>query len=395
MRDPAALDWRRAPSGLFRADAGGEVLEANDRFAELLGRPAGQLRGLRLDDLLAPPSRVVLEVSVRPKLRPHAPMDEIRLTFVSKSGQQVPMLLSIRVDANGTLEAACLPVPSLDAFHADIMRAKESAEAALKGDAAVRSLQEDFERQSVELDRKVRALEAAGQDLEQLGGALYHSLREPVRKISLLTDLLANGPGAEAETTRHMAVGIKGSVKNLASLLGLLQGYLSLIAPAERALEVDLRACASAAAERARGEHPDAGLVFRCGPLPAVEGARAQLEMLFFDLIDNAVRYRREGGAAPEVSLTGEVVQHNAFRPESGRYRYADFARLVFQDNSRGLKPTPSLFHIFSRPEPGHAGLGAGLARCRRIVDNHFGYIRLDDSDDAGARFVILLPLRQ
>jgi sigma-B regulation protein RsbU (phosphoserine phosphatase) len=394
MPDPAALDWRRAPSGLFRAEAGGRLLEANERFGMLLGYSVEEVRGLRLDDLLATPSRVMFQVSVLPKLQLDAPMDEVRLTFVSKSGGQVPMLLSVRADAGGTIEAACLPVPRLDAFHAGILRSKESAEEALESDAVVRSLREDLERQAIALDQKVRALEAAGQDLEQLGGALYHRLREPVRKISLLTDLLANGPGAEAEDTRRMAGGIKSSVKNLGRLLGLLQDYLSLMAPGERASEVDLRACALAAADRARGEHPNAKLAFSCGPLPAVEGSRAQLETLFFALIDNAVRYHREE-AAPEASVTGEVVQHNAFGPGSGRYRYADFARLVFQDNSRGLKPTPSLFHIFSRPEPGHPGLGAGLARCRRIVDNHYGYIRLDDSAETGARFVILLPLRQ
>lgn len=394
MSDPSALAWRRAPGGLFRAEADGRLSDANDRFGELLGCSAAELRGLPLDNLLAAPSRVMFQVGVLPKLQLGALVDEVRMTFVSRSGQPVPMLVSVRAGRGGTIEAACLPVPNLDASHAELQRLKESAEAALKGDAAVRSLQESVERQAIELDRKVRALGAAGQDIEQLGGALYHSLREPVRKISLLTDLLASGAGAAAEDTRRMAGGIKSSVENLARLLALLQDYLSLLAPAERALGVDLRACALAAADRARREHPEAGFVFRCAPLPAVEGSRAQLEMLFFALIDNTVRYRLEG-STPEASVNGEVVQYNVFRPESGRYRYADFARLVFQDNSRGLKPTPSLFHIFSRPEPGHLGLGTGLARCRRIVDNHYGQIRLDDSAENGTRFVILLPARQ
>ena len=119
--------------------------------------------------------------------------------------------------------------------------------------------------------------------------------------------------------------------------------------------------------------------------LPTVEVDREQMRRALTNLIDNAVaavRRRLEQGDAPP----GRVTLKSAHDPllQSVRIEVADDGvGIPPQDRRRVFEP------YFSTKE---RGTGLGLAIVSRIIADHRGYIRVQQNEPRGARFVVELP---
>ena len=117
-----------------------------------------------------------------------------------------------------------------------------------------------------------------------------------------------------------------------------------------------------------------------------VFGRRVDLDIIFRNLIDNAVKY---AGATPQVDVS--------LRP-SGDDRV--LVRIV--DNGRGIPPhlRRKIFGRFvrlgSELEREKPGTGLGLFIVRTLVRRHRGSIRVRDRDKGpGSVFEVLLPGRE
>lgn len=113
-----------------------------------------------------------------------------------------------------------------------------------------------------------------------------------------------------------------------------------------------------------------------------IHGNRLKLRELFFNLVDNAVKYNRDGG---EVSLLLKMD-----------YGYA---RVDISDKGIGIqqKHLGKLFERFYRIDKSFSrskdGAGLGLAICKRIVDMHHGKIEVQSEIGKGSTFSVYLPL--
>lgn len=105
---------------------------------------------------------------------------------------------------------------------------------------------------------------------------------------------------------------------------------------------------------------------------------------VIFNLMDNAVKYRRQ-----DDNLHLEVCTWN----ESGRLYVS------ISDNGIGIgkDDLKRIFEKFYRVHTGNLhdvkGFGLGLAYVRRVIQDHGGTIRADSELGVGTRFVISLPL--
>jgi two-component system nitrogen regulation sensor histidine kinase NtrY len=116
--------------------------------------------------------------------------------------------------------------------------------------------------------------------------------------------------------------------------------------------------------------------------LPSVELDREQMRRVLTNLIDNAVAAIRRGGRE-----RGRIRLSTRFDPA------LQSARLVVADDGVGIPPQDRrrVFEpYFSRSEN---GTGLGLSIVSRIVADHRGYVRLQENQPRGTRFVIELPV--
>ncbi|OAV76190.1 Sensor histidine kinase YycG [Bacteroidales bacterium Barb7] len=105
---------------------------------------------------------------------------------------------------------------------------------------------------------------------------------------------------------------------------------------------------------------------------------------VLFNLMDNAVKYRRQDVPLRLMSRTWN---------EDGKLM------LSVEDNGIGIKKEhlKKVFDRFYRIPTGNVhnvkGFGLGLAYVRKIVQDHKGTIRAENADTTGTKFIITLPL--
>lgn len=126
--------------------------------------------------------------------------------------------------------------------------------------------------------------------------------------------------------------------------------------------------------------------------LPSIPADVDQLAQVLTNLLDNAVKYGREGG---RVRLSARRVE-----PASGTQRGVrrPGVALAVTDDGPGIAPEhlPRLTERFYRVDAGRSravgGTGLGLAIVKHIVNRHRGRLEITSPPGQGARFEVWLP---
>ena len=208
--------------------------------------------------------------------------------------------------------------------------------------------------------------------------AISHDLRSPLTAITTAGSALAIGAVTPAERAELIEV-IESESARLAKLVDDLLD-LSRIesgAVAPQADWCDLHDVVASAAVHASGDHP---VEFELpGDLPLVRADAAQLERVFSNLIENAVKFSPPGAPVriSGGSSSGRVAVRVADRGSGIPRRYRS---QVFDPFFRG------------RGQAG-AGSGLGLAICRGFVEANGGRIVLQTGRDTGTSFTVSFPV--
>lgn len=113
-----------------------------------------------------------------------------------------------------------------------------------------------------------------------------------------------------------------------------------------------------------------------------IKGNGESLREMFFNIIENAIRYTPEGGL---ISVNME--------------RNDKYACVAVKDNGIGI-PEEHLKHVFERfyrvdkfESRSEGGAGLGLAISQRIAEIHNGYITVESEVGKGSTFYVYLPI--
>ena len=118
---------------------------------------------------------------------------------------------------------------------------------------------------------------------------------------------------------------------------------------------------------------------------PIINVDRMHFTNVIFNLLDNAVKYRRE-----EIPLELEVTTVN---PDE------DHIQITVADNGIGMKreDLKKIFEKFYRVSTGNRhdvkGFGLGLAYVQKMIELFGGSIRAESEVNKGSKFIITLPL--
>ncbi|HEX8033565.1 MAG TPA: ATP-binding protein [Ktedonobacterales bacterium] len=141
--------------------------------------------------------------------------------------------------------------------------------------------------------------------------------------------------------------------------------------------------------------------------LPLVRIDARLIREVLDNLLDNAIKYSRNGGLVEVIlrlvrRVPGEVVSYPATvtgeQLEGAAARWLDIA---VRDTGAGIPPDQlgRIFERFHRVDTRLTrdvdGMGLGLAICKRIVELHSGFIWVESEPGAGSVFHVLLPVSE
>ena len=223
---------------------------------------------------------------------------------------------------------------------------------------------------------------------EEFLAILSHELRTPITVINGYNRLLQlSETGALNETQEHYLAESRKSCKRLDELVDSLldissQGAAPGINPARCCLKIAIRDACQALTPLL--EDKKIQVEIQVDPLAdSATFDRVRIGQVLANLLKNAIHFSAEGGRILVGTRMGSVP-----RRESVEVFVADEGCGVEADQR------DCIFEPYVRLAQGarRAGLGLGLAICKRIVTDHGGAISLEDEPGGGSRFVFSLP---
>jgi signal transduction histidine kinase len=136
------------------------------------------------------------------------------------------------------------------------------------------------------------------------------------------------------------------------------------------------------------------GAIINNDKLPVTYGIPLQLHQLFINLITNSLKFNER---RPEINITSEYVKGSDVTDVEGIAKQRDYIKIRFSDNGIGFDQrfAEKVFSIFQRlhSDKRIEGTGIGLAVCKKIVENHQGFITVHSELKVGTTFFIYLPV--
>jgi len=135
-------------------------------------------------------------------------------------------------------------------------------------------------------------------------------------------------------------------------------------------------------------------VIIEIGELPVLKIVPLHFNQLFSNLIINAVKYRKPL-VSPYVKITAEVIDACDI-PETTSLTHPLYHKIIVADNGIGFEQqyATKIFELFQRlhGRTEYEGTGIGLAICKKIIQNHNGFIQASGEPGVGATFTIYLP---
>jgi signal transduction histidine kinase len=254
-----------------------------------------------------------------------------------------------------------------------------------------RALQEkrhrDERKQAEEnLAHKVEELARSNRDLEQFAYVASHDLQEPLRMVATYTQLLGERYRGKIDENADKYIGyaVEGALR-MQTLIQDLLAFSRVGRSGKQHQRMECKLAVDLALQNLQASIQESGAVISVGALPAVEGNRTQLTLLFQNMIGNAIKFR--GKNQPAIQITAEDTSPAS---NDGNWLF------TVADNGIGIAPeqVENVFVIFKRlhTREEYPGNGIGLSICKKIIEQHGGKIWIESQPGQGTTFKFTLP---
>jgi signal transduction histidine kinase len=227
--------------------------------------------------------------------------------------------------------------------------------------------------------------EKANRIKDEFVSIVSHELRTPLNAILGWTTMLQRGSLGSDKAGRALQ-SIADNASRQARLIEDLLDF-SRVSAGRASLEmetVDIRELVRGVVESMTPTAVARAVDLQLSSVPPVEvlGDVRRLEQVFFNLVDNALKFTPKGGRVTiDVRIVDGVVE------------------VQVQDNGRGIEPDflPLVFERFRQADStssrAYGGLGLGLSIAKQLVEAHKGSISAEsEGKDHGATFTVRLP---
>lgn len=361
-----------APFPIIMHNEDGEIVQLSNTLTELTGYTRAELKtiGDWTERAYSERQEVVLQDIERLYSVNHR-MDEGEYVVTTKEGQQ--RVWNFSSAPLGKDEQGRRLVISMAA---DVTERNKAEEALRQSEIELRALTETLEQR---VAQRTEELEHSMQELNQFAYAASHDLRTPLRAISHLAEWIVEDSGALLpESSKTHLNKLQSRIERMENLLDDLLAYSRADRDIGEVTEVEtgdlVRNVISVL------DPPEPFEVVIQKNMPTIVTARALLEIVFRNLIDNGIKHHDRADGQIEVSA----------------YEEEEYIVFCVKDDGPGIAPMfhERIFQIFQTLQPRDRveGSGMGLALVRKVVENRGGTVTVTSAKGQGSTFEVTWP---
>lgn len=243
-------------------------------------------------------------------------------------------------------------------------------------------LKQELDLQKGVLEVVNKNLEIRNKEIEQFSFMVSHDLQEPLRTLTNFSRLIKEESADKLDEDSNKYIEfIFDSASRMKDLVKGLLDY-SLLQKSNLLVAVDCNKVVNEVLSDLNDAINANTAKVTVQELPQIFAYETELRLLFQNLIDNAIKFRKKD-VRPEIIISAAMLDKEW--------------QFSIKDNGIGIREQDKekIFILFKRinDRDEYEGTGIGLAHCKKIVDMHKGKIWVESNKERGATFMFTIPI--
>ncbi len=238
---------------------------------------------------------------------------------------------------------------------------------------------EQVNKAMLETQHKLKLTNA---ELEQFAYVASHDLKEPLRMITMYTQMIKRKLKNNLDTeTEEFMFFVTDGTKRMQNLLDDLLDY-SRLGKKNNTAVVDLNDVMLVVKQNLKIVIANNEAEINHDTLPKIDGIFSEIVQLFQNLINNSIKFRKTD-ASPIIKIGIKSIE-------------GDFFTIMIKDNGIGMEQsmTSRIFNLFERlhSRDQYEGTGIGLATCKKVMEHLGGEVYVESEVGVGSIFYLKFP---
>lgn len=247
-----------------------------------------------------------------------------------------------------------------------------------------------------QLLENIQQLESINKELDRFAYMASHDLQEPLRKIRIFSERISVKYSDDLDAEGKVYIDkMQLACEKMQYLINDILAFSKLNIEKEAMVNADINSIIDEVLADMEFEIQEKNAKVEVSKIPKLNVHPRLIKPLFQNLISNSLKYSKKE-IDPVVKISAkldEPLKENHLNP------VGKFCRINVEDNGVGFEQeyADQVFTMFKRLHVGseYKGTGIGLAICKKIVEQHKGFISVKSEVNKGSTFIISLPVEE